>query len=61
MDADAFAAFVEAGNVFDRKTAARLKRHIYAAGNREDALDAYVAFRGRAPEIDGLLRKRGLV
>ncbi len=61
MDADAFAAFVETGNVFDRKTAARLKRHIYAAGNREDALDAYVAFRGRAPEIDGLLRKRGLV
>jgi peptidyl-dipeptidase Dcp len=60
MDADAFAAFVETGNVFDRKTAARLKTHIYAAGNKEDALDAYVAFRGRPPEIDGLLKKRGL-
>lgn len=60
MDADAFAAFVEAGNVFDRKTAAKLKAHIYSAGNKQDALDAYVAFRGRPPEIDGLLRKRGL-
>ena len=60
MDADAFAAFVEAGNVFDRKTATKLKTHIYSAGNRRDALEAYVAFRGRPPEIDGLLRKRGL-
>lgn len=61
MDADAFAAFVETGNVFDRKTAAKLKTHIYAAGNKRDALDAYVAFRGRPPEVEGLLRKRGLV
>lgn len=60
MDADAFAAFVETGNVFDRKTATKLKTHIYSAGNRRDALEAYVAFRGRPPEIDGLLRKRGL-
>ena len=61
MDADAFAAFEEAGDIFDRKTATRLKTHIYSAGNRRDALEAYVAFRGRPPEIDGLLRKRGLV
>lgn len=60
MDADAFAAFEEAGDIFDKRTAGRLKTHIYAAGNRQDALDAYVAFRGRPPEIDGLLRKRGL-
>lgn len=60
MDADAFAAFEEAGNIFDRKTANKLKTYIYSAGNRQDALDAYIAFRGRAPEIDGLLRKRGL-
>jgi len=61
MDADAFAAFEEAGDIYDRKTAAKLKAHIYSAGNREDALAAYVAFRGRPPEIEGLLRKRGLV
>ncbi|HEX2840780.1 M3 family metallopeptidase [Hyphomicrobium sp.] len=60
MDADAFAAFTETGNIFDKKTANRLKTHIYSAGGRQDALDAYISFRGRAPEIDGLLRKRGL-
>ncbi len=60
MDADAFAAFIEAGNVFDRKIAAKLKTHILSAGNTRDALDAYVAFRGRPPEVEGLLRKRGL-
>ncbi|WP_072396179.1 M3 family metallopeptidase [Hyphomicrobium sp. CS1GBMeth3] len=60
MDADAFAAFVETGNVFDKRTATKLKTHIYAAGNKQDALDAYVAFRGRPPEVEGLLRKRGL-
>lgn len=60
MDADAFMAFEEAGDIFDKKTANRLKTFVYAAGNRQDPLEAYVAFRGRAPEIDGLLRKRGL-
>ena len=60
MDADAFQAFLEAGNIFDKKTAGKLKTFIYSAGNKQDALDAYVAFRGRAPEIEGLLKKRGL-
>ena len=61
MDADAFAAFVEAGDIFDSKTAGRLREFIYAAGNRRDPLDAYVAFRGRPPTINGLLKKRGLL
>ncbi|MFA5949332.1 MAG: M3 family metallopeptidase [Hyphomicrobium sp.] len=60
MDADAFAAFEETGDIYDRKTANKLKTHIYAAGNKRDALDSYIAFRGRAPEIGGLLKKRGL-
>jgi peptidyl-dipeptidase Dcp len=60
MDADAFAAFEEAGNIFDKKTAGRLKEFIYAAGNRRDPHEAYIAFRGRPPRIDGLLKKRGL-
>ena len=59
MDADAFAAFVETGDVFDRKTAQRLKKYIYAAGNSRDPADAYIAFRGRPPEISGLLKHRG--
>jgi peptidyl-dipeptidase Dcp len=61
MDADAFGAFEEAGNVFDRKTAQRLKEFIYAAGNRRDPVEAYTAFRGRLPTSEAMLRKRGLV
>jgi len=60
MDADAFAAFEETGDVFDAKLARKLKDYIYAAGNRRDPHEAYVAFRGRTPRIDGLLKKRGL-
>ena len=60
MDADAFAAFEETGNVFDKKTARRLQEFIYSAGNRRDPHEAYIAFRGRAPNIEGLLKKRGL-
>jgi peptidyl-dipeptidase Dcp len=60
MDADAFGAFEEAGNVFDRKTAKRLKEFIYSAGNRRDPAEAYTAFRGRLPTSEAMLKKRGL-
>jgi peptidyl-dipeptidase Dcp len=60
MDADAFAAFEEAGDVFHPPTSKRLYEFIYSAGNRRDPHAAYVAFRGRVPKIDGLLKKRGL-
>lgn len=60
MDADAFGAFEEAGDVFDPATAERLKRDIYAAGGARDPAEAYVAFRGRMPEPEALLRRRGL-
>ncbi|MGL4395886.1 MAG: M3 family metallopeptidase [Hyphomicrobium sp.] len=60
MDADAFAAFEETGDVFDPNTAGKLRQFIYAAGNRRDPHEAYVAFRGRPPAIEGLLKKRGL-
>lgn len=59
MDADAFEAFIEAGDIYDPKVAARLKEHIYSAGNRRDPAEAYMAFRGRMPQIEGLLKKRG--
>ncbi len=60
MDADAFRAFEEAGDIFDTETAKRLHDHIYSAGGRQDPADAYVAFRGKMPEVDALLEKRGL-
>lgn len=59
MDADAFGAFKEAGDIFDEETADRLLTHIYSAGGRPDPEETYKAFRGRAPKIDALLKKRG--
>ena len=59
LDADAFEAFREAGDVFDPATAARLRDDILAAGGSRDPDDAYRAFRGRLPTPDALLRKRG--
>ena len=59
LDADAFEAFEEAGDIFDPATAKRLQEMIYAAGGSRDPADAYKAFRGRLPSPDALLRKRG--
>ncbi|WP_029584961.1 M3 family metallopeptidase [Bradyrhizobium sp. URHD0069] len=61
MDADAFGAFEEAGNIFDPVVAKRLHDDIYSSGGSRDPEDAYVAFRGREPEPDALLRRRGLL
>jgi peptidyl-dipeptidase Dcp len=61
MDADAFGAFEEAGNIFDPSVAKRLHDDIYSSGGSRDPEDAYIAFRGREPEPDALLRRRGLL
>jgi peptidyl-dipeptidase Dcp len=60
LDADAFAAFEETGDIFDPKVAARLKRFVYAAGGSRVETDAYKGFRGRLPTVKGLLKVRGL-
>ncbi len=60
LDADAFDAFREAGDIFDRETAQRLRTYVYGAGNLRDPREAYTAFRGRLPSIAPLLKKRGL-
>ena len=60
LDADAFEAFQETGDIFDPTTAKRLRETIYAAGGSREPADAYKAFRGRLPSPDALLRKRGL-
>ena len=61
MDADAFGAFEEAGDIFDSAVAKRLHDDIYSSGGSRDPEEAYVAFRGREPEADALLRRRGLL
>jgi peptidyl-dipeptidase Dcp len=60
LDADAFNAFEETGDVFDPGVAKRLRDNVYAAGGARDPAEAYKAFRGRMPSVDPLLRKRGL-
>ncbi|MBY6242030.1 M3 family metallopeptidase [Methylosinus sp. Sm6] len=59
LDADAFEAFVEAGDPFAPEIAGRLREHVYAAGGRQDPASAYLAFRGRMPSVEPLLRQRG--
>ena len=60
MDADAFQAFEETGNVFDPVTAKKLHDFIYSTGGSQDPEELYKAFRGRNPQIDALLAGRGL-
>ncbi|MBB5014202.1 M3 family metallopeptidase [Rehaibacterium terrae] len=59
LSADAFAAFEEAG-VFDHATGARFRREILAVGGSRPALESFVAFRGREPSPEALLRSYGL-
>ena len=60
LDADAFAAFEEAYDIFHPPTARRLHDHIYAAGGSRDPATLYESFRGRLPTPEALLRRRGL-
>ena len=60
LDADAFAAFEEAGDPFDAETAGKLKTYIYSAGGSRDPAELYQAFRGRMPDATAMLEKRGL-
>lgn len=59
LAADAFSAFEETG-VFNRTTATRFLDSILARGGSRDALDAFVDFRGRKPDIQPLLRQHGI-
>jgi peptidyl-dipeptidase Dcp len=61
LDADAFAAFEETGDIFDVATARKLRDHVYAAGGSRDPTELYLAFRGRLPSAEGLLKRRGLL
>ncbi|MEA3069877.1 MAG: peptidyl-dipeptidase Dcp, partial [Alphaproteobacteria bacterium] len=61
LDADAFAAFEETGDIFDAATSRKLHDHVYAAGGSRDPTELYLAFRGRLPSAEGLLKHRGLL
>jgi peptidyl-dipeptidase Dcp len=59
LDADAFAAFEETGDVFNAEVARKLYRNVLSAGGSRDPAELYTAFRGRLPSADALLKKRG--
>ena len=59
MDADTWSAFQETGNVWDKATADRFRTTLLATGNETDRAEAYRAFRGRDPDVNALLKKRG--
>jgi len=60
LDADAFEAFRETGDIFNREVAGRFEKEILSRGGSRDPLDMYIAFRGKEPGIDALLENRGL-
>ncbi|WP_429911804.1 M3 family metallopeptidase [Glycocaulis sp.] len=60
LDNDGFAAFEEAGDIFDPETAQRLYE-VFSGGNTRPAMDMYTGFRGREPSVEPLLRNRGLL
>ncbi len=59
LAADAFSAFEEKG-IFDPGTAARFRSEILEVGGSRDIMQAFVAFRGRKPTLDALLRQSGI-
>ena len=59
MDADAWHAFVEAGNPFDPTVARKMRQYILAPGNTTDRAEAFREFRGRDPDVRALLEERG--
>jgi peptidyl-dipeptidase Dcp len=61
LDADAFAAFEETGDIFNPEVARKLQQNVLSAGGSRDPAELYVAFRGRLPTADALLKKRGFL
>jgi peptidyl-dipeptidase Dcp len=61
ITADAWEAFTEASGPWDPTVAGRLLNHVFAAGNTTPPDEGYRAFRGRDPDFDALMRKRGFV
>jgi peptidyl-dipeptidase Dcp len=61
LDADAFAAFEETGDIFNPEMARKLRDNVLSTGGSRDPGELYVAFRGRMPTADALLKKRGFL
>ncbi|WP_194266224.1 M3 family metallopeptidase [Dechloromonas sp. H13] len=61
LSADAYAAFEEAGDPFDATVGKRFLDEILAVGGSRPAIESFIAFRGREPSVDALLRHSGMI
>ncbi len=61
LDADAFKAFRETGDIFNTEVAARFEKEILSRKGSKDELEMWIAFRGREPGIEALLENRGFI
>jgi peptidyl-dipeptidase Dcp len=59
MDADTWAAFEESGDVWNRQIADKFRKTLLSTGNETERVEAYRAFRGRDPDVNALLKRRG--
>ena len=59
LDADAFEAFKETGDIFNQEIAQKFRKYILTPGGIDDGMTMYRNFRGREPKIDALLKNRG--
>ncbi len=60
LDADAFAAFKESGDLFNQELAHKFRKYILAGNAHWEGMEAYVKFRGKEPEIEHFLIQSGL-
>ena len=60
LDADAYNAFEESGDIFNKSIAEKFRRYILQPGSIDDEMQMYINFRGKKPNADALLRNRGL-
>jgi peptidyl-dipeptidase Dcp len=60
LDSDAYEAFKETGDIFNKEVAAKFRKYVLTPGGIDDAMQMYINFRGKEPGIDPLLKNRGL-
>ena len=61
LDSDAYEAFKESGDIFNKEIAAKFREHVLSKGRLEEAAVLYRNFRGKDPSIEALLRNRGFI
>lgn len=59
LTADAAEAFSESGGFYDPAVSQRLRQNVFTVGNTIDPAEGFRAFRGRDPQVEALMRKRG--